>query len=687
MNYPLISEYIEAIKSAEDNFKELTKLRPVFGDDGQPVMTSGNFAVVFKMQDVETGKFYALKCFTKEQVGRAEAYHQIADTLKDVDSPYLVSLRYLDKELFVDTEQTADTEFPVLLMDWMEGKTLDKYLRENIDDKYALEMLAYRFSQLAQWLIPQPFAHGDLKPDNILVREDGSLVLVDYDGMYVPAMKGQKARELGSPDFRHPLRTENDFDEHIDDFPFVSILLSLKAISYNPNLLVQYGAPDRLLFSERDYLGIFDSLAYKAVQRLDYSNEIGNLIYITLSFLSSFYIENYGDLKHCLNLYKPTPSNNDWSYLQTECGRTNVSEGIRDDYGAIYSKGGERLLRVSEWGDFGSYYCVKPETKIICNRAFSGCFDLKYIDIPHNVEKIGAFAFTHCRRLQFLKIPEGLEVLRTGLFNECSSLLFIFIPDSVKNIHDETFQGCVSLQSIDIPIEVMSIGSYAFSGCKSIKEIDIPNSVTHIGEWAFEGCEELKRVSLSNGMTIIENGCFAGCFELENVFIPKGVRSIGDKVFEDCKKLKKVYLPDGIREIGEEPFAGCESLMSIVVPKGTRWMFENLLPNDKDKILEIDSQKQDINTEVSKEDLNNVWTDEFGVIYSTDMKYLIEGPVKETQKGVHIWKTGVLKNSYTIPDGVLSICDKAFFDCRYLISIKCPDSLMAIGASAFDTCI
>ena len=256
MNYPLISEYIEAIKSAEDNFEELTNIRPVLGDDGQPVMTSGNFAVVFKMQDKETDKFYALKCFTKEQEGRDEAYHQIADALKDVESPYLVSLRYLDKELFVDTEQTAETEFPVLLMDWVEGKTLDKYLRENLDDKYALEMLAYRFSQLAQWLIPQPFAHGDLKPDNIIVREDGTLVLVDYDGMYVPAMKGQKARELGSPDFRHPLRTENDFDEHIDDFPLISILLSLKSISIKPQLLDDFGATDRLLFSEHDYCSI-----------------------------------------------------------------------------------------------------------------------------------------------------------------------------------------------------------------------------------------------------------------------------------------------------------------------------------------------------------------------------------------------------------------------------------------------
>ncbi|UKK47381.1 AarF/UbiB family protein [Prevotella sp. E9-3] len=256
MNYPLLSEYIEAIKSAEDNFEKLSYLRPILGNDGLPVMTGGNFAQVFKMKDVRNGKLYAIKCFTKEQEGRTEAYHQIADALKDVDSPYFASIRFLEKELFVDTEQTSETEFSVLLMDWVEGKTLDKYLRENLNDKYALEMLAYRFSQLAQWLIPQPFAHGDLKPDNILVREDGTLVLVDYDGMYVPAMKGQKARELGSSDFRHPLRTENDFDEHIDDFPLMVILLSLKAVSVNPFLLEEYGAKDRLLFSSNDYYNI-----------------------------------------------------------------------------------------------------------------------------------------------------------------------------------------------------------------------------------------------------------------------------------------------------------------------------------------------------------------------------------------------------------------------------------------------
>ena len=469
MNYPLISEYLESIKSAEDNFEELSYLKPVLGDDGLPVMTSGNFAVVFKMKDEQSGKFYAVKCFTKEQEGRAEAYREIAKELGHVSSPYLVSIRYLEKELFVDTDQTTETEFSVLLMDWADGKTLDKYLRENLDDKYALEMLAYRFSQLAQWLIPQPFAHGDIKPDNILVREDGTLVLVDYDGMYVPAMKGQKARELGSPDFRHPLRTENDFDEHIDDFPLTSILLSLKAISLNPHLLEEYGALDRLLFSKNDYLQKYGSMTFKAVQRLDYSNKIVNLLYlISSSFESSLYIENYGDLKHCLNLEIPTPSNSGWSYLQTACGRTNILEGIKDEYGTIYSKDGERLLTVSSLVNFGNFYNVKPKTRIICDNAFVGCRNLKYIDIPQSVEQIGAFAFNGCSYLQFLQIPEGLEVLRTGLFNECSSLLHIYMPDSVKAIFSETFQGCVSLQSIDIPIFVTSIGSYAFSGCKSM---------------------------------------------------------------------------------------------------------------------------------------------------------------------------------------------------------------------------
>ena len=265
MNYPLISEYIEAIKSAEDNFEKLSYLRPVLGDDGLPVMTGGNFAQIFKMKDEQSGKFYAVKCFTKEQEGRAEAYREISKELEDVSSPYLVSIRYLEKELFVDTGQTTETEFPVLLMDWVDGKPLDKYLRQNLKRKTNFEKILSNFYQLAKWLIAQPFAHGDLKPDNILVKKDGNLVLVDYDGMYVPAMKGQKSREIGSPDFCHPLRNEDYFDEHIDDFSILSILLSLCVLFVKPSYLNKYGAEDRLLFSKNDYMDIHNSNVFKII--------------------------------------------------------------------------------------------------------------------------------------------------------------------------------------------------------------------------------------------------------------------------------------------------------------------------------------------------------------------------------------------------------------------------------------
>ena len=256
MNYPLLSEYQEAVMSAEDNFAELSHLRPVLDTNGEAVMTSGNFAVVFKMRDEQSGRHYAVKCFLKEQEGRAEAYRQISDELEYVSSSFLTTIKYLDRELFVDSKATDETEFPVVLMDWVEGVTLDKYIRSHLSDSYSLSLLSYQFSRLAMWLLPQPFAHGDLKPDNILVKDDGTLVLVDYDGMYVPAMKGQTPRETGSPDFRHPDRREEAFDEHIDDFSLISILLSIKLIATDSSLLEKHGAADRLLFSEKDYQNI-----------------------------------------------------------------------------------------------------------------------------------------------------------------------------------------------------------------------------------------------------------------------------------------------------------------------------------------------------------------------------------------------------------------------------------------------
>ena len=281
MQYPLISEYVRAIQDASSNLDKLAHLVPALDDHGEPYRSSGAFAVVFKMKDEQTGKCYALKCFTEEQEGRAEAYRQIADELEFVDSSYITSVKYLDKEIFVDSSCEED-EFPVLLMDWIDGETMENYIAENYQDNYAMAMLCYRFCKMAAWLRSQPFAHGDIKPDNIMVRPDGSLTLIDYDGMFVPTMKGQKSPTIGTKDFSHPLRTVDDFDETIDDFALASIALSLKAISLKPSLLDEYGAADRLLFSAEDYRDLSKSKVLAALQELMNIEEVNTLLSLFL---------------------------------------------------------------------------------------------------------------------------------------------------------------------------------------------------------------------------------------------------------------------------------------------------------------------------------------------------------------------------------------------------------------------
>ena len=471
MQYPLISEYLAAIREAKDNLDKLSHLVPVMDKYGEPYRSSGAFAVVFKMKDEQTGKCYALKCFTEEQEGRAEAYRQIAEELEFVDSPYITSVKYLEKELFVDSN-CEDEEFPVLLMDWIDGETMETYVAANYTDTHAMAMLCYRFCKMAAWLRSQSFAHGDIKPDNIMVRPDGTLTLVDYDGMFVPAMKGQKSPTIGTKDFSHPLRTIDDFDETIDDFALASIALSLKAISLDPSLLQTYGASDRLLFSAADYLDLSKSKTFTALQGLLADEEAKTLLSMFLlasaqKNLSMCSFRLFGvqkpkeeDVQKPKEKEVQKPKNEEvWS---TEVINDDLKNAVEDEFGVKYSKDWKRLL----WAPSGleGEYHIREGVKVIGNGAFGRYNSLTSISIPNSVTNIGDEAFSWCR-----------------------SLTNINIPNSVTNIGDEAFSWCSSLISINISNSVANIGYCAFYGCRSLTSINIPDGVTNIGSSAFSG--------------------------------------------------------------------------------------------------------------------------------------------------------------------------------------------------------
>jgi formylglycine-generating enzyme required for sulfatase activity len=263
MLFPTIEEYKDAIRIAEHSLATLKEYEVVKTTAGEPWFSSGNFAVVFKMKHRRTGKLLALKCFTRFQERRQESYKLISAHLGTNKSPYLLHYNYLDNEIWA-----AGAEYPVVAMEWADGATLGDYVKEQcrLNNKANLQVLAQNFEALTAWLITQPFAHGDLKPDNIIVRRDGSLVLVDYDGMFVPAMQGQQAREFGSAVYRHPKRTIDTFDRYIDDFSLLVLLLELRLIASDTKHYSAALSGDSIVAKSGDWEDVGSSQIYQALQ-------------------------------------------------------------------------------------------------------------------------------------------------------------------------------------------------------------------------------------------------------------------------------------------------------------------------------------------------------------------------------------------------------------------------------------
>ena len=691
MKYPLISEYIESIKHSEDNFNVLSTLRPVYDEAGEIVMSSGNFAVVFKMKDESSGKLYAVKCFLKEQEGRDIAYQQITDELEYASSTYLCSIKYFQNELFVDSTVSSDTEFPVLLMDWVEGVTLDKYVHQHISDKYALQLITYQFCRMAAWLMSQPFAHGDLKPDNILVTEDGALVLVDYDGMYVPAMQGQKARELGCPDYRHPLRTEDCFNEHIDDFPLALIGMSLKAIALDTSLLQNNAKSDSLLFSESDFKDIGDCLMMKSLCALLNDAEFSKLYALFILAHSQQELSAVSFRLFLLNkVEKPIEE-----VLSTEATEEDFKYAIEDKFGVKYSRDGKKLLRASYSLFWEKEYVVREGTEVICdcaffcceslqsitipnsvksigNRAFYECKSLQSITIPNSVTSIGKEAFSCCESLQSITIPNSVKSIGNYAFRNCESLQSVTIPNSVTKIGNEAFWGCDSLQSVTIPNSVTSIGNKAFNDCKSLQSITIPNSVKSIGDGAFRECDSLQSITIPNSVTSIGEGAFSTCVSLQSVTIPNSVKSIGNYAFRNCESLQSVTIPNSVTSIEDHAFSGCESLQSVTIPNSVKSIGKEAFSGC------VSLQSITIPNSVTKIEDDAFWGCKS--LQSVTIPNSVKSIGKKAFSGCKSLE------SITIPNSVTSIGDDAFYLCKSLQSVTIPNSVTSIGDGTFCWC-
>ena len=728
MQYPTISEYVKAIQDAGNNLDKLAHLTPVLDAHGEPYHISGAFAVVFKMQDKSTGKYYALKCFTEEQEGRADAYRQIAEELDMVEYPYIIFVKYIEKEVCVDC-QCEEDKFPVLLMDWVDGDTMEAYIAANYHNQSSMSMLCYRFGKMAAWLRTQSFAHGDLKSDNIIVRPDGSLALVDYDGMFVPSMKGRKSPTKGTKNFSHPLRTVDDFDETIDDFSLASIALSLKAISLNSTLLDLYGNSGRLLFSEEDYRNPSKSKVISTLQELMCNKDLCTLYSL---FMLALARKELSLCSYRLFVGEKPIQPQSIEDLSTKATEEELKDAYIDEWGVKYSKDGRKLLKSPT--ALSGTYSIKKTTEIICDRAFFVCINLTSISVPNSVKNIGEWAFAGCSLLSSIDIPNSVISIGNNAFAGCLSLKYISIPESVICLNGNPFGDCEGeieclsanfiyeddvlfnkdkseiisfrnqeIESYIIPDSVTSIGDGAFWCCSSLSSLFIPNSVNSIGDGAFEGCSSLSSLVIPDSVVNIKGNpfcywkgkleCLSASFiyednvlfnmdksklisyrnqEAKSFIIPNGVMSIEKYAFSGCSSLISISVPKSVTSIGDGAFDGCSSLSSIAISDSitsiSAWTFDGC---------------KSLRSLIIPDSVTSIGNEAFRGCSSLCSLVI---PDSVTSIGDGAFDGCSSLRSLVIPDCVTSIRDGAFDGCKSLRSLVIPDSVTSIGDGAFSSC-
>lgn len=246
--------------------------------------------------------------------------------------------------------------------------------------------------------------------------------------------------------------------------------------------------------------------------------------------------------------------------------------------------------------------------------AFSECINLKSINIPESVTRIGGDAFNGCSNLELSSLPANLTTIGDKAFYGCDNLkLTGIVGANLTSIGESAFKGLGCLESVIIPAGVTEIGDEAFADCVNLKEviidknsqmttlgsvfhntaiteITIPKSVRYIS--GFDNLSSLKTVRFEDDSALTYLTGFRGCCNLTTVDLGKNskVTNISINGFENCTKLSAIEIPNTVKNIEANAFAGCTSIKSIIIPEGVTWIYKNAFAGwTKDQIIYVEN--------------------------------------------------------------------------------------------------
>src|SRR2546430_2534600 len=286
--WPDLTEYHEAVQHPQRAFADpgLKVVTLELDGFGMPKPATGANAVVYKAKEpggfLSFKKTWAIRCFLrpisdhaeryeawsligrkKQRIGdHAERYEAISKHLRKVRLPYDVNFQFLKQGI-----QIRSSWFPIVKMQWADGDLLHSHIEKHLRYPASLAALRAKWVTLVRHLEAAQVAHGDLQHGNILVR-GGSIHLVDYDGIWVPALRGRHATAVGHRAYQHPDRSEQDYGQEIDRFSVLVIYLSLAALERDVTLWERFHTGDNLIFVREDFHQLGRSAIWQQLRRI-----------------------------------------------------------------------------------------------------------------------------------------------------------------------------------------------------------------------------------------------------------------------------------------------------------------------------------------------------------------------------------------------------------------------------------
>lgn len=258
MGWPSPTDYNGVIQNPRSAFRDArlkdcaVELKP---GRPWPWPRSGANAIVYRLYSGSWST--AVRVFMNPpKAERQSRYEKVHNYLQRARPKCTVEFTYEAEGICVNGQW-----LPILTMEWVEGQTLGVWFREAVErqDSGAIKQMSHSWIKLVSELRALEMAHGDLQHGNVMVK-DNQLLLVDYDGMFVPTMntgddQDRVAWENGLPAYQHPSRHTQLLSPAIDDFSAWIILISLRAVADDPSLwqrMIGDNEEETLLFTARD---------------------------------------------------------------------------------------------------------------------------------------------------------------------------------------------------------------------------------------------------------------------------------------------------------------------------------------------------------------------------------------------------------------------------------------------------